>query len=86
MEKLNPNNITDYLEKIESQAESILNDKSEIVSLDKRRNMNREALRNLNPKNRFQSSYHVWACVGNMFIKLPRKDLTSNVEDGKHSH
>lgn len=54
-----------YLVSVEKLAEEILADKREIVLLDKRRNHNREALRDLTKS----SQQKCWMTVGSMLIK-----------------
>lgn len=57
--------ILTYLISVEKLAEEILSDKNEIILLDKRRNQNREALRNLtkSPQNK------CWATIGSILVK-----------------
>lgn len=54
-----------YLVAVEKLAEEILADKREIVVLDKRRNENREALRNLTKS----TQKKCWLTVGSVLIK-----------------
>lgn len=54
-----------YLVSAEKLADEILSDKREIVMLDKRRNANREALRNLSNSNERKC----WVTVGSVLIK-----------------
>ncbi|XP_026764371.1 p53 and DNA damage-regulated protein 1 [Galleria mellonella] len=54
-----------YLVLVEKLAEEILCDRREIVLLDKRRNQNREALRNLTKSNQQKC----WLTVGSVLIK-----------------
>ena len=77
-----PEKIQTYLEKVEEQAENILANQAEIVELDKRRNLNREALRHLQGQGKYQKSFHSWTCLGNMFIRLPRTNLIDNINKG----
>lgn len=54
-----------YLVSVENLAEEILSDRREIVMLDKRRNQNREALRDL-----IKAPQHkCWVTVGSVLIK-----------------
>ncbi|XP_038208872.1 p53 and DNA damage-regulated protein 1 [Zerene cesonia] len=54
-----------YLVSVEKLADEILSDKREIVLLDKRRNQNREALRDLAKTNQKQC----WVTVGSVLVK-----------------
>ncbi|XP_041974707.1 p53 and DNA damage-regulated protein 1 [Aricia agestis] len=62
-----------YLVSVEKLAEEIISDKREIVMLDKRRNQNREALRDLT-KNEQKKC---WVTVGSVLVK-------HNLEDAKN--
>ncbi|NP_001290685.1 p53 and DNA damage-regulated protein 1 [Esox lucius] len=62
--------ILEYLTEVEEAAEGILANKQQIVDLDKKRNMNREALNAL--KHELVSEEKVQVCFGNMFIKFPK--------------
>lgn len=54
-----------YLTSVEKLAEEILTDKREIVMLDKRRNQNREALRELSKSGQLKC----WVSVGSVLVK-----------------
>lgn len=54
-----------YLVSVEKLAEEILADKREIMMLDKRRNQNREALRDMTKS----SQHKCWVTVGSVLIK-----------------
>ncbi|KPJ13559.1 p53 and DNA damage-regulated protein 1 [Papilio machaon] len=58
-------NTLQYLISVEKLAQEILSDKREIILLDKRRNENREALRNLTKS----SESKCWLTVGSVIIK-----------------
>ena len=80
---MDPEKTQKYLEEVEEQAESILSDRHEIIDLDRRRNSNREAIRGLkNNKFSNQPNSKEWICIGNMFIKMPKKTATSFIEKG----
>ncbi|KAJ8734049.1 hypothetical protein PYW07_014600 [Mythimna separata] len=57
--------VVKYLVSVEKLANDILSDKHEIVLLDKRRNHNREALRDLTKTNQKKC----WVTVGSVLIK-----------------
>ncbi|XP_045451502.1 p53 and DNA damage-regulated protein 1 [Melitaea cinxia] len=57
--------ILKYLICVEKIAEEIMNDKREIIMLDKRRNQNREALRDLSKSLQLKC----WVTVGSVLIK-----------------
>ncbi|CAH3153881.1 unnamed protein product [Porites lobata] len=61
---------------LEELAEEIMEDKHQIVELDKKRNANREAMRALK-KGDTKSATKSWVCFGNTFMKLP----SSNVQE-----
>ncbi|XP_026485185.1 p53 and DNA damage-regulated protein 1 [Vanessa tameamea] len=54
-----------YLVAVEKLAEEIINDKREIIMLDKRRNQNREAIRDLSKS----SQLKCWVTVGSILVK-----------------
>lgn len=58
-------NVLKYLVSVEKLANEILSDKREIILLDKRRNQNREALRDLSKS----SQNKCWVTVGSVLIK-----------------
>ncbi|KAL1007849.1 hypothetical protein UPYG_G00092430 [Umbra pygmaea] len=62
--------VLEYLSEIEEAAEDVLASRQQILDLDKKRNMNREALNAL--KHEMVSEEKVKVCFGNMFIKLPK--------------
>ncbi|CAG9575796.1 unnamed protein product [Danaus chrysippus] len=57
--------ILKYLVSVEKLAEEIINDKQEIIMIDKRRNQNREALRDLTKSGQTKC----WVTVGSVLIK-----------------
>ncbi|XP_055687514.1 p53 and DNA damage-regulated protein 1 [Lutzomyia longipalpis] len=59
----------EILEASERVADKILVNKQEIIDLDKRRQANREALRELRKS---QEGKH-WISVGNLLVEMPRK-------------
>ncbi|CAE1314806.1 unnamed protein product [Acanthosepion pharaonis] len=66
------------LTEIEETAEKILTDKQQIVDLDKKRQQTREAIRVLN-KDKVNNK--CWVCIGNMFLKLPKKSTKNLLEN-----
>nr|ACO08706.1 p53 and DNA damage-regulated protein 1 [Oncorhynchus mykiss] len=62
--------ILQCLTEVEEAAEDVLANKQQIVDLDTKRNMNREALNAL--KHEMASEEKVKVCFGNMFIKFPK--------------
>ncbi|XP_023693308.1 p53 and DNA damage-regulated protein 1 [Paramormyrops kingsleyae] len=71
--------ILKYLTEVEEAAEDVLADKHQIVDLDVKRNMNREALSALRNEGE-TSSEKVKVCFGNMFIKLPKKTTREMIQ------
>ncbi|KAK8747867.1 hypothetical protein OTU49_016195 [Cherax quadricarinatus] len=71
-----------YLQEVEEAAEEVISDQQEIISLDRRRNTNREALRQLRKNNLTSQnpSTKTWICVGNMFLRMPKNIATENIE------
>uniref|UniRef100_A0A2A4JR24 Uncharacterized protein n=1 Tax=Heliothis virescens TaxID=7102 RepID=A0A2A4JR24_HELVI len=61
----NQENVLKYLVSVEKLADEILSDKREIVMLDKRRNQNREALRDVTKS----CQNKCWVTVGSVLIK-----------------
>ncbi|CAB3237227.1 unnamed protein product [Arctia plantaginis] len=62
--------VLQYLMAAEKLAEEILSDKREVIMLDKRRNQNREALRDLTKTNQQKC----WVTVGSVLIKHKFQD------------
>nr|XP_027227940.1 p53 and DNA damage-regulated protein 1-like [Penaeus vannamei] len=79
---VSPERIQQQLEEVEAAAEDVISDRQEIVTLDRRRNTNREALRQLKTnKIASQSTGNKsWICVGNMFLKLPNTVVVDCIE------
>ncbi|XP_045599952.1 p53 and DNA damage-regulated protein 1 isoform X2 [Procambarus clarkii] len=77
-----PEMLQKYLEEVEAAAEEVICDRQEIITLDRRRNTNREALRQLRNNNLTGHSLtsKTWICVGNMFIRMPKNQVTENIE------
>ncbi|KAG2174662.1 hypothetical protein INT44_006926, partial [Umbelopsis vinacea] len=78
-----PNELVQALAQRETLAEDILTDKELIVDSDRKRNSNREALTNMRKK--LANEQKLWVNMGDMFIKLPKKDIQVMIEDGKKS-
>ncbi|KAJ7994414.1 hypothetical protein DPEC_G00249030 [Dallia pectoralis] len=70
--------VLEYLTEVEEAAEDVLSNKQQIVDLDKKRNMNREALNAL--KHELVSEEKVQVCFGNMFIKFPKAKTKEMIE------
>ncbi|XP_064823404.1 p53 and DNA damage-regulated protein 1-like [Oncorhynchus masou masou] len=69
--------ILQYLTEVEEAAEDVLANKQQIVDLDTKRNMNREALNAL--KHEMASEEKVKVCCGNMFIQFPKAFKTKEM-------
>ena len=72
-----------YLKEVELAAEEVLSDKREIVDLDRKRNLNREALRALDKSCRSHwkgEESKAWLAMGNSFLKLPARGAKSLLE------
>ncbi|XP_027037757.1 p53 and DNA damage-regulated protein 1-like [Pocillopora verrucosa] len=69
---------------LEELAQEIMEDKQQIIELDKQRNTNREALRMLKKEDKRglsgASSSKPWVCFGNMFIKLPSSNVQAMLQ------
>ncbi|XP_071524863.1 p53 and DNA damage-regulated protein 1 [Panulirus ornatus] len=74
--------VQQHLEEVEAAAEEVITDQQEIVTLDRRRNTNREALRQLQTNNLISKNPNsrTWICAGNMFLKMPKNYVTENIE------
>lgn len=87
-----PEIVQQYLEEVEAAAEDILSDRQEIITLDRRRNTNREALRQLAGDGRTgdgtagkTGDSRMWICVGNMFLRMPKGFVKDSIEkEQKH--
>ncbi|XP_042208945.1 p53 and DNA damage-regulated protein 1-like isoform X2 [Homarus americanus] len=77
-----PEVVQKYLEEVETAAEEVISDRQEIITLDRRRNTNREALRQLRTNDLISSSpaAKTWICVGNMFLKIPKSLAIENID------
>lgn len=72
-----------YLVSVEKLAEEIISDKHEIIMLDKRRNQNREALRDITKSRQ----HKCWVTVGSVLIKHNVEATKSLLEaDQKQLH
>jgi len=66
---------------LEELAQEIMEDKHQIVELDKKRNTNREALRALKKEDSSGlKTSKSWVCFGNMFLKLPNSNIQSMLQ------
>ncbi|XP_023934411.1 p53 and DNA damage-regulated protein 1 [Bicyclus anynana] len=72
----NQTKVLKYLISIEKLAEEIITDKREIVLLDKRRNQNREALRDINKA----CQTKCWVTVGSVLVKHNLSDTVALLE------
>lgn len=74
-----PDFVLNYLVEVEEKAEEILADKQQIIDLDRRRNVNREALRAIKKREDAptNSRMKTWLNFGGMFIKMD----TSSAQD-----
>ncbi|XP_045119193.1 p53 and DNA damage-regulated protein 1-like isoform X2 [Portunus trituberculatus] len=82
-----PEVVQQYLEEVEAAAEDILSDRQEIITLDRRRNTNREALRQLAGDGGAGKAgdSRMWICVGNMFLRMPTGFVKNSIEkEQKH--
>jgi len=91
--------LQELLLKVEAVAQEVLIDKDEIINLDRRRNVNREAWRALKnsikaEENRKMQKSHpilhsseyspnTWTCIGDMFIRMPKTALIESIDQGK---
>jgi len=66
---------------LEELAQEIMEDKHQIIELDKKRNTNREALRALKTKDTTGvKTSKSWVCFGNMFLKLPSSNVQTMLQ------
>ena len=65
---------------IEELAEEILTDRAQIIDFDKKRNGNREALREtrINPRDK------QWICIGNLFLKISQTHVTEMLKNDQN--
>ncbi|CAH2267203.1 jg2931 [Pararge aegeria aegeria] len=68
--------VLQYLISVEKLAEEIINDKRDIILLDKRRNQNREALRDISKA----CQTNCWVTVGSVLLKHKLTDTISLLE------
>lgn len=64
----NPSKIMEILVKTEKVADQIMQNKQEIVALDKRRQSTREALRDLNKSEETKT----WITIGSLLVKVDK--------------
>ena len=74
-----------HLAEMEAAAEAILFDKQEIVDLDKKRNLNREAMRGISASDEAATSAtsKTWLAMGNCFFQLPTEKAKGLLEKGE---
>jgi len=73
--------IVTYLTNLEEAAEDILTDRQTIIDYDRKRNVNREALRHLkNTKDK-----KTWIAMGNTFFKLETPAIETMIKKGSIS-
>lgn len=77
-----PEVVQQFLEEVEAAAEEVISDRQEIITLDRRRNTNREALRQLATEGKASDS-RMWICVGNMFLRMPGGFVKESIEKGE---
>merc|ERR1712168_347879 len=78
--------VAEYLCRVETLAEDILADKHSMTELDRRRNKNREAMRQLmneqkEAKGKKQKPTKTFVCLGDIFLKLPTAEVLPILED-----
>lgn len=79
-----PEVMQQYMEEVEEAAEEVMSDRQEVITLDRRRNTNREALRRMADEGRPDEA-RMWICVGNMFLRMPRGFVKESIEkEQKH--
>ncbi|XP_073812245.1 pdrg1 prefoldin-like subunit [Musca autumnalis] len=71
MSKTTEQKCMEILKTTEEVADKVLVNKQELVALDKRRQQNREAIRELE-KNSEKSEKKVWTTIGSMLVKLDK--------------
>ena len=74
------NDLLAMLTEVEQIAEDILSKKQEIVDLDRKRNSNREAIRNLERQSKSHykgEDSKCWLAMGNSFFRLPSKNAVN---------
>lgn len=69
-----------YLAELEEVGNDILDDKREIIDLDRKRQANREGLRALEKNS---SKKKTWLYAGSLLIKLPKTEVRDFIEKGK---
>ena len=79
-----PEMVQQNLDEVEAAAEDVLSDRQEIITLDRRRNTNREALRQLAEGAAGKAGdSRIWICVGNMFLRMPTGFVKESIDKGK---
>ncbi len=72
-----------HLAEMEAAAEAVLSDKQEIIDLDRKRNLNREAIRGITSASTPGASSKTWLAMGNCFFQLPTDKAKSMLVKGK---
>lgn len=72
-----PDFVLKYLTEVEEKAEAVLADKQQIVDLDKKRNMNREALRAIKNGLAAPNTRRTWLNFGGLFLKVDSSVATT---------
>lgn len=71
----------EILKSTEEVADQVLVNKQELINLDRRRQQNREAIRELE-KNPEQQEKKVWTTIGSMLVKLKREKALELLKNG----
>merc|ERR1712168_45431 len=82
--------VAEYLCRVETLAEDILADKHSMTELDRRRNKNREAMRQLmneqkEAKGKKQKPTKTFVCLGDIFLKLPTAEVLPILKDDQQN-
>uniref|UniRef100_A0A1A9WMW3 Uncharacterized protein n=1 Tax=Glossina brevipalpis TaxID=37001 RepID=A0A1A9WMW3_9MUSC len=73
MSQRNEDKCLEIIKSTEETADKILMNKQELIALDKRRQQNREAIRELQKNHEDKEEKKVWITVGSMLLKMPRE-------------
>lgn len=80
MSKTTEQKCMEILKSTEEVADKVLVNKQELINLDRRRQQNREAIRELEKS----TDKKVWTTIGSMLVKLDHQKALDLLKKGKH--
>lgn len=82
MSKNDEQKCLEIIKSTEEVADKILMNKQELIALDKRRQQNREAIREIQKDPEDKHETKMWITVGSVLLKMPREKALSLLKNG----